>query len=106
MVVLGTRLSGREFACTVFLSPSWPGEDPAIQFGFGAALPNLDHRVSMLRIGPVMTEKNQFGPKDGIKLPTFFVPDSSVLGTTIHEFRWAALSRIRQTRGWSDQVRP
>jgi hypothetical protein len=83
ILVLGTRLSGREFAGAIFLSPSWPGEDPAIQFRFSAALRDLDHRVSTLRVGPVMTEKNQFGPKNGIKLPTFFMPDSSVLGTRI-----------------------
>jgi hypothetical protein len=32
-----------------------------------------------------MTEKNQFGPKNGIKLPTFFMPDSPVPSTTMTE---------------------
>ncbi|HEX6119160.1 MAG TPA: hypothetical protein VFZ03_06875 [Dongiaceae bacterium] len=77
-----------------FIFPSWPGEDPAIQFSFGATLPDLDHRVSQLRCGPAMTEKNQILAADGIKLLTFFVPDSRVLGMTIHEFclrqLWAA----------------
>jgi hypothetical protein len=41
--------------CSSF--PSWPDEDPAIQVRFKAAHPNLDHRVSTLRVGPVMTEK-------------------------------------------------
>jgi hypothetical protein len=81
MVVPSTRQSGRDFACAIFLSASWPGEDPAIQFRFSAALRDLDHRVSTLRVGPVMTEKNQFGLKNGIKLPTFFMPDSHVPST-------------------------
>jgi hypothetical protein len=31
------------------------GLDPAIQVCIGAARQNLDHRVSTLRVGPVMT---------------------------------------------------
>jgi hypothetical protein len=41
----------------IFVFPSWPGEDPAIQFHLGAAPWDLDHRLSLLRGGPVMTEK-------------------------------------------------
>jgi hypothetical protein len=37
----------------------------------------------MLRIGPVMTERNQFGPKNGINLPTLFVSDSRAPSTTM-----------------------
>jgi hypothetical protein len=54
----------------------WPGDDPAIQFRFGAERADLDHRVSQLRRGPVMTEK-QIDAADGIKLRTFFLPDST-----------------------------
>jgi hypothetical protein len=46
--------------------PSWPDEDPAIQICFRAADLDLDHRVSPLRGGPVMTEKNQASLKNGI----------------------------------------
>jgi hypothetical protein len=87
MVVPSTRLSGRNFACSIFIFPSWPGEDPAIQFSFGATLPDLDHRVSQLRCGPAMTEKNQILAADGIKLLTFFVPDSRVPSTTMTKER-------------------
>jgi hypothetical protein len=66
----------------------------------------LDHRVSTLRVGPVMTEKNQSEAKSGIKLRTIFVPDSRGLGPTIHEFRSARPDDCRQTRGWSRQARP
>jgi len=79
MVVLGTRLSGREFAW-LFFGPF------AIQSWFQKTQKDLGYRASTLRVGRVATEKNQSSPKRGIKLPTFFVPDSRVLGTTIHEF--------------------
>jgi hypothetical protein len=39
------------------LFTSWPDEDPAIQVCIRAAHRNLDHRVSTLRVGPVMTGK-------------------------------------------------
>ena len=39
------------------LFTSWPDEDPAIQVCIGAPRLDLDHRVSPLRVGPVMTEK-------------------------------------------------
>src|SRR5688572_24574214 len=79
MVVPSTRLSGREFAW-LFFGPF------AIQSWFQKTQKDLGYRASTLRVGRVATEKNQSSPKRGIKLPTFFVPDSRVLGTTIHEF--------------------
>jgi hypothetical protein len=99
MVVLGTLLSGREFAWR-FFAPF------AIQFWFQRTQKDLGSRVSTLRVGRVATEKNQSSPKRGIKLPTIFVPDSSVLGTTIHEFDCHYSVLPGETRGWSDQVRP
>jgi hypothetical protein len=59
------------------------GRRPGHPIRFSAALRDLDHRVSTLRVGPVMTEKNQFGQKSGIKLPTFFMLDSRVPSTTM-----------------------
>src|SRR5688572_21786567 len=99
MVGPGPLLSGREFAW-LFFGPF------AIQFWFQKTQKDLDYRVSTLRVGRVATEKNQSNPKRGIKLPTFFVPDSSVLGTTIHEFACERRLLPIETRGWSDQVRP
>jgi hypothetical protein len=58
MVVLGACLSGRDIARTIFFLRHGRAKDPAIQFCFRAAVPDLDHRVSQLRCGPVMTEKN------------------------------------------------
>jgi hypothetical protein len=75
----GTLLSGREFA-SLFFAPF------AIQFWFQKAQKDLGYPASTLHVGRVATEKNQSSPKRRIKLPTFFVPDSSVLGTRIHEF--------------------
>jgi hypothetical protein len=34
------------------------------------------------------------------------LPDSSVLGTTIHEFACHDRALPVETRGWSDEVRP
>ncbi|MGH6892927.1 MAG: hypothetical protein ACREEP_11765 [Dongiaceae bacterium] len=47
--------------CLQTITPlsSSPGEDPAIQVGAETALRNLDHRVTPLRVGPVMTEWNK-----------------------------------------------
>jgi hypothetical protein len=50
--------------------PSSPGEDPAIQFCFGAAHPHLDHRVSTLRVGPVMMG---WTAPDGIYVPNWWM---------------------------------
>jgi hypothetical protein len=83
MVVPSTRLSGREIARPFSPLPSWPDEDPAIQICIGVAHRGLDHRVSTLRVGPVMTEKNQARPKNGFMFPAFFVPDSRVPSTTM-----------------------
>jgi hypothetical protein len=70
-----------------FLPPFvFAGLDPAIQICFRAAHRNLDHRVSTLRVGPVMTEKNQSEAKSGIKLRTIFVPDSRVPSTTMRKW--------------------
>jgi hypothetical protein len=78
MVVLGTLLSGREIA--------WPFFAPfAIQFCSQRTQKDLGYRISTLCVGRVETEKNQSTPKRGIKLPTFFVPDSSVPGTRMTE---------------------
>jgi hypothetical protein len=38
-----------------------PGEDPAIQVDHRAARRHLDHRVSLLRSGPVMTIEKSRG---------------------------------------------
>jgi hypothetical protein len=73
MPVPRTVQSGRDFAYRFSPFPSWADEDPAIQICFRAADLDLDHRVSPLRGGPVMTEKNQ-----AIMLPEFFTPDSTV----------------------------
>jgi hypothetical protein len=78
MVVLGTRLSGREFAW-LFFAPF------AIQFWFQRTQRDLGYRASALHVGRVATEKNQSSPKRGIKLPASFVPDSSVPSTTMTE---------------------
>jgi hypothetical protein len=76
MVALGARLSGREFAW-LFFAPF------AIQFWFQKTQKHWGYRASTLRVGRVATEKNQSSPKRGIKLPTFFVPDSSVPSTSM-----------------------
>src|SRR5688500_8952321 len=76
MVVLGTLLSGREFAW-LFFGPF------AVQSWFQKTQKDLGYRASTLRVGRVATEENQSSPKRGIKLPTFFVPDSRVPSTTM-----------------------
>src|SRR5688572_7726954 len=78
MVVLGTRLSGREFAW-LFFGPF------AVQSWFQKTQKDLGYRASTLRVGRVATEENQSSPKRGIKLPTFFVPDSRVPSTRMTE---------------------
>jgi hypothetical protein len=51
---------------SVFFFTSLPGEDPAIQVDHRATQRDLDHRVSLLRSGPVMTtEKNHREIKKG-----------------------------------------
>jgi|SRR4029453_535669 hypothetical protein len=57
----------------------------AIQFCSQRTQKDLGYRISTLCVGRVETEKNQSTPKRGIKLPTFFVPDSSVPGTRMTE---------------------
>src|SRR5688572_17869594 len=99
MVVPSTLLSGREFAW-LFFGPF------AVQSWFQKTQKDLGCRASTLRVGRVATEKNQSSLKRGIKLPTFFVPDSSALGATIHEFACNSALLPTETRGWSDQVRP
>jgi hypothetical protein len=106
MVVFGAGLSGRDFAYRIFPLRHGRATDPAIQFCFKAAAPDLDHRVSQLRCGPVMTEKNQIEAAGGITLPAFFVPDSRVLGTTICEFACNHPVSPTKTRGRSRQARP
>jgi hypothetical protein len=65
MARLGPRLSGLAFLPPFFL-PSSPGEDPAIQIPAEIGTSKLDHRVSTLRVGPAMTEKNQNLVRDEI----------------------------------------
>src|SRR5687767_3749441 len=97
MVVPSTRLSGREFAW-LFFGPF------AIQSWFQKTQKDLGYRASTLRVGRVATEKNQSSPKRGIKLPTFFVPDSRVPSTTIHEFARNVAILPRETRGYQCQA--
>jgi hypothetical protein len=80
MVAPSTLLSGREIA--------WPFFAPfAIQFCSQRTQKDLGYRISTLCVGRVETEKNQSTPKRGIKLPTFFVPDSSAPSATMTQER-------------------
>src|SRR4029450_2527207 len=62
-------------------STSWPDEDPAIQFCFRAARRNLDHRVSTLCVGPVMTEKTSAAEDDECGCVVFPTADPSASGS-------------------------